>query len=157
MYNYHEVRELNLTRPILVLPEYYLIYATRYLLDSFIYYPTTIDFDRLCKDILGLESRIRFAGVCDDSGEIKYGGQREGITNLLSPDETKRSNLQAIARWALRNSLSSKVGKGRYAMAEYEKIKRITFPLEQSHLLLVTTEVDADHNKIIRNILTMLT
>jgi hypothetical protein len=36
-----------------------------------------MDFDRLCKDILGLESRKRFAGVCDDSGEIKYGGQRE--------------------------------------------------------------------------------
>ena len=28
-----------------------------------------MDFDRLCKDILGLESKIRFAGVCDDSGE----------------------------------------------------------------------------------------
>ncbi|MPZ06502.1 MAG: hypothetical protein GEU26_08805 [Nitrososphaeraceae archaeon] len=65
--------------------------------------------------------------------------------------------MQAIVRWALRNSLSSKVGKGRYAMAEYEKIKRITFPLEQSHLLLAITEVDAEHNKIIRNILTMLT
>ena len=49
-----------------------------------------MDFDRLCKDILGLESKIRFAGVCDDSGAIKYGGQREGITNLLSPEETKR-------------------------------------------------------------------
>jgi hypothetical protein len=47
-----------------------------------------MDFNRLCKDILGLESEIRFAGVCDDTGEIKYGGQREGITNLLSPDET---------------------------------------------------------------------
>jgi hypothetical protein len=116
-----------------------------------------MDFDRLCKDILGLESKIRFAAVCDDSGEIKYGGQREGITNLLSPEETKRSNLQAIARWALRNPLSSRVGKGRYAMAEYEKIKRITFPLEENHLLLVTAEVDADHDKIIRNILVMLT
>jgi hypothetical protein len=116
-----------------------------------------MDFDRLCKDILGLESKIRFAGVCDDSGEIKYGGQREGLTNLLSPDETKRSNLQAIARWALRSSLASKVGKGKYAMAEYEKIKRITFPLEGNHLLLVTTEVDADHNKIISNILSILT
>jgi len=138
-------------------PAYYPIYLTEYLLDLFIYYLITMDFDRLCKDILGLESKIRFAGVCDDSGEIKYVGQREGITNLLSPDETKRSNLQALARWGLRNSLSSKVGKGKYAMSEYEKIKRITFPLEQSHLLLVTTEVDADHNKIIRNILTMLT
>lgn len=116
-----------------------------------------MDFDKLCKDILGLESKIRFAGVCDDSGAIKHGGQREGVTNLLSPDETKRSNLQAIARWALRNSLSSKVGKGRYAMTEYEKIKRITFPLEGNHLLLVTTEVDADHNKVINNIPSMLT
>ena len=55
-------------------------------------------------------------------------GQREGIKNLLSSDETKRSNLQALARWGLRNSLAPKIGKGRYAMAEYEKIKRITLP-----------------------------
>jgi hypothetical protein len=115
-----------------------------------------MDFDKLCKDILALESKIRFAGVCDDSGAIKHGGQREGVTNLLSPDETKRSNLQAMARWALRNSLSSKVGKGKYAMTEYEKIKRITFPLDGNHLLLVTTEVDTDHNKVISNILSLV-
>jgi hypothetical protein len=141
---------------ISVFLEYYPIYVTRYLLDSFVYYLTAMDLDRLCKDILGLESKIRFAGVCDDSGEIKNGGQRQGVTNLLSPEETKRSNLQAIARWALRDSLSSKVGKGRYAMAEYEKIKRMTFPVEENRLLLVTAEVDADHNKIIRDILAML-
>jgi hypothetical protein len=41
-------------------------------------------------------------------------------------------------------------------MAEYEKIKRITFPLDPDHLLLVTTEVDADHTKIIENILKQL-
>jgi hypothetical protein len=115
-----------------------------------------MDFGKLCKDILALDSKIRFAGVCDDSGEIRHGGQREGVTNLLSPDETKRSNLQAMARWALRNSLSPKIGKGKYAMSEYQKIKRITFPLEETHLLLVTTEVDADHNRIIREILTLI-
>lgn len=128
-------------------PVYYRIFI------RFVHLLCTLDFHRLCKDIIGQESKIRFAGVCDDSGEIKYGGQREGITNLLSPEETKRSNLQALARWALRNSLASKVGKGKYAMAEYEK----TFPLEGNHLLLVTTEVDADHNKIISDILPMLT
>ena len=55
-----------------------------------------------------------------------------------------------------KESLSSKIGKGKYAMSEYQKIKRITFPLEQNHLLLVTTEVDADHNKIIKDVLTMV-
>ena len=115
-----------------------------------------MNYDKLCNDILNLDPDVRFAGICDDTGEIKYGGQREGVTNLLSSDETKRSNLQALARWGLRNSLASKIGKGKYAMAEYEKIKRITFPLENHHLLLITTEVDADHTKIINGVLQLL-
>ena len=115
-----------------------------------------MDYGKLSKDILNLDPKVRFAGICDDTGEIKYGGQREGIKNLLSPDETKKSNLQALARWGLRNSLAPKTGKGRYAMAEYEKIKRITIPLENDHLLLITTEVEADHGKVIDGVLNML-
>jgi hypothetical protein len=115
-----------------------------------------MDYTKLCKAILDLDPKIRFAGVCDESGEIKFGGQREGLDNLLTAEETKRSNLQALARWGLRNSLSSKVGKGKYAMAEYEKIKRITAPLDNDHLLLVTTEVDADHQNIIGKVLNLI-
>ena len=112
-----------------------------------------MDYGKLCKEILDLDPKIRFAGVCDDTGETKFGGQRNGVKNLLSPEETKKSNLQALARWALRNALSPKVGKGKYAMAEYEKVKRITIPLDDSHLLLVTTEVNADHDRIIDKVL----
>ena len=115
-----------------------------------------MDYGNLCKDILELDQNVRFAGVSDDTGEIRYGGQRQGIINLLSSEETKRSNLQALARWSLRNSLAPKIGKGRYAMAEYERIKRITFPLEDYHLLLITTEVNADHGKIINKVLDMI-
>ena len=116
-----------------------------------------MDYGKLCKEILDLDPKIRFAGVCNDTGETKFGGQREGVKNLLSPEETKRSNIQALARWALRNALSPKVGKGRYAMAEYEKVKRITIPLEDNrHLLLVTTEVDADHDRIIDQVLKLV-
>jgi|SRR6187200_1744487 hypothetical protein len=115
-----------------------------------------MDYGKLSKDILNLDPKVRFAGICDDTGEIKYGGQREGVKNLLSPDETKKSNLQALARWGLRNSLAPKTGKGRYAMAEYEKMKRITIPLENDHLLLITTEVEADHGKVIDGVLNML-
>lgn len=115
-----------------------------------------MDYSKLCKDIFDSHPKVRFAGVCDDSGEIKYGGQRDGIQNILSPEETRKSNLQALARWGLRNSLSPKTGRGKYAMAEYEKIKRITVPLGSDHLLLVTTEVDANHNQIIQNILKMV-
>jgi hypothetical protein len=115
-----------------------------------------MEYNSLTKDIMNLDKKVRFAAVCDDSGEIKYGGQREGIPNLLSPEETKRSNIQALARWSLRNSLASKIGKGQYAMAVYEKIKRITIPLENDHLLLVTLEIDSDHEKIINEILSFI-
>jgi len=108
-----------------------------------------MDYTKVCKEILDLDPKIRFAGVCDESGEIKFGGQREGLANLLTAEETKRSNLQALARWGLRNSLSSKVGKGKYAMAEYEKIKRITMPLGDNNVLYITTEVESDHAGII--------
>jgi hypothetical protein len=115
-----------------------------------------MDYSKLCKNIFELDPKIRFAGVCDDSGQIKYGGQRNGIKNILSPEETRKSNLQALARWGLRNSLSPKTGKGRYAMAEYEKIKRITVPLGNDRLLLVTTEIEANHTQIIQNILNLV-
>lgn len=115
-----------------------------------------MDYAKLCKQILEMDPKIRFAGVCDESGEIKFGGQREGLVNLLTAEETKKSNLQALARWGLRNSLASKVGRGKYAMAEYEKIKRITAPLDSDHLLLVTTEVNADHQSIIKNVLELI-
>ena len=118
---------------------------------------TAMDYEGLCKEILMVDPKIRYAGVCDDTGETKYGGQREGVKNLFTSEETKISNLQALARWALRDSLFPKVGKGKYAMAEYEKVKRITLPLEDyAHLLLITTEVDADHNRIIDHVLKLI-
>lgn len=42
-----------------------------------------MDYDKLSKDILDLDSKIRFVGVCDDSGETRCGGQRKGVKNLM--------------------------------------------------------------------------
>jgi hypothetical protein len=33
-----------------------------------------MDFEKLCKDILNIDSKIRYAGISDESGERKYGG-----------------------------------------------------------------------------------
>ena len=41
-------------------------------------------------------------------------------------------------------------------MAEYEKIKRISIPLDVDHLILETTEVAADHVDVINSILNQL-
>ena len=50
------------------------------------------------------------------------------------------------------SELAPKIGKGKYVLAEYEKIKCITMPLSDKHLIYVTTEPKADHSNIIGKI-----
>lgn len=119
----------------------------------FIYIYIKMDYDQLCKHIVKMDARVRFVAICDETGEIIYIRQRDNTSNLLTEEESKRALQQAWARWKLRNEFAKKIGKGKYAMAEYEKIKRITIPLDESHLLLVTTDVEADHMHIINEIL----
>jgi hypothetical protein len=115
-----------------------------------------VDYNKICKDIINLDSSIRYAGICDDTGDIKFGGIKDGINSIFTPEETRKSNQQAIGRWGLRNAFTPKTGKGKYAMAEYERIKRVTMPINENYLLLVTMEVESDHNIIINQILKMI-
>jgi hypothetical protein len=115
-----------------------------------------MDFGKICKEVLDLDPNIRFAGIYDDTGETKYGGMREGLTSHLSPEETKKSIQLALGRWGLREALTPKTGKAKYAMAEYEKIKRVTLPVDDDYFLLISMEVEADHNKIIDSILKLI-
>jgi len=115
-----------------------------------------MDYDQICRSVLDIDPKVRFAGICDETGETKYGGMRDGKPGLLSSQESQKSNLLAVGRWGLRKSLTSKTGKGIYSMTEYEKLKRITIPLDDDHLLVVTTEIEADHGHIISNTLKLI-
>jgi len=115
-----------------------------------------MDYEKLCNDVLNLDTKVRFVGVCDNTGEIKNGGLREGIKSILTDEEIKKANLISLQRWRLHNTLADRIGKARYAMEEYEKVKQITMPLEDEHLLLISTEVDADHGKIIESAIQLI-
>jgi hypothetical protein len=67
-----------------------------------------MDYDNLCRSILQMDSKVRFAEICDISGEIKYGGQKEGVKNILTNEETRKSNLQALEGWGIEKVLISK-------------------------------------------------
>jgi hypothetical protein len=58
----------------------------------------------------------------------------------------------AINAWKVRSELAPKIGRGRYVLAEYEKIKRITMPLGDEHVGYITTEVEADDRGIIEKV-----
>jgi len=115
-----------------------------------------MDAKELYGKIMDIDPQIRFATIANKDGKIEHTGHREGVTNVLTPDESKKSLQRAIDSWNARNDLSDKIGEGKYVLAEYAKIKRVTIPYGGDHLIYLTTDVQADHTKIIAETLKLL-
>ena len=103
-------------------------------------------------DIINIDPNIRLVTICDSEGNTIYSRHGEGVKNLLTPEESKKSIQMAMTGWKARNELSHKIGRGRYVIAEYERIKRITMPFGEDYLLYLTTEPQVDHLNIINRI-----
>ncbi len=102
-----------------------------------------MDFVNLLKRIMDSDVNIRHSLVTDSEGNILATNHREGITNYLSQDETASSLKRASAAWKGRKELIPKIGHGMYAVAAFEKITRITFPLGNDHLIFVSMGSDS--------------
>jgi hypothetical protein len=104
------------------------------------------------KDIVNIDPNIRLVTICDAEGKMMYSRHRQGVKNLLSLEESKESLELAVNSWKIRSKLAPKIGKGKYVLAEYEKIKRITMPFGDDLLLYITAEPEADHSNVINRI-----
>ena len=102
----------------------------------------------LVEKALKISPEIQFATVCNMLGVVKYSDHKSNATNLLSKSERLKSIESATRAWSLRNEFASKIGKGEFVIAQYGKIKRIVIPLDDDHLLYLTTTKNADHDKI---------
>ena len=100
------------------------------------------DEGKLCSMIMEGSKYARFAAVCDKDAQILWNSHRNEVNNILTLDETKASMKRSVEIWKERDKLSDKIGKGRYAIVGYDKIKRITIPLKNGHFLFVSIEGD---------------
>jgi len=116
-----------------------------------------MNYQGIHSEIMKLDPNIRLVTICDLNGKIMYSDHKPGVSNLLSSDESKKSLEMAVNAWKSRSELAPKIGKGKYVVAEYEKIKRITMPFGEGHLLYITTEPKADHARILGEIAKMKT
>lgn len=81
---------------------------------------------------------IRHSIITDSEGNILKVKHRAGVTNYLSEEETANSLKRAANSWKARKQLSPKIGAGLYAVAAFEKITRITFPLGENNLIFLS-------------------
>ena len=101
-----------------------------------------MDFMRLLKRIMDSDPNIRHSIISDNEGKILAIHHRPGVTNYLSKEETEASLNRAAVAWKGRKELSPKIGRGLYAIAAFEKITRMTFPLGEDNLIFVSLSSD---------------
>ncbi len=101
-----------------------------------------MDFENLLKRIMGSDPNIRHSIISDNEGNILATSHRDGVANYLSPEETASSLKRAAVAWKGRNELTPKIGQGLYAIATFEKITRMTFPLGDDNLIFVSLGSD---------------
>ena len=77
-----------------------------------------MEYKQIYEKIMGIDPTIRLVTISDRNGKIMYSGHREGVKNLLTEDESKRSLELAVNSWKTRSQLEPKIGKGRYVLAE---------------------------------------
>ena len=107
-------------------------------------------------DIFAIDSSIRFASVYNESGEVISGGMSKDKESLLKPDEAKMSIYYSKNLFEKHKNLSHRIGKERYSMTEYQKVKMISIPLQDDNLLLISVETNVDHFKMINNMLNVV-
>ena len=115
-----------------------------------------MDYSKLCSLILGIDLSIRGVFVYHHNTELLAGGMRDDIQSYLPREEITKSIHNTISRWKTRESLYPFLGVGKYSVTEYEKVKRITFPLNAYALLVVSIEVEVNHDVIIDKILQLI-
>ena len=100
------------------------------------------DEGKIVSMMLEANKNVRYACICNGEGKILWNSRRDNIESMLTLEETKDSVKAACVQWSKRNKLSGKIGKGRFAVVDYEKLKRITVPLANNHLLYMHIEAN---------------
>ena len=110
--------------------------------------------EKLLNMLMDFNPLVRFTAVCSKDGEIQWSSQRDDVTKIISLEDTKESIKRAAESWKARDKLSENgTGRGMYTITAYEKIKRITIPLDDDHILFISTnnepKSDKDYGRLV--------
>ncbi len=111
-----------------------------------------MDYEKLCKNVLELDSKIRFAGVVNTKGVLVNSLEQKGVEQYLSPDEMKMSIHYSMWEWEKSLNLSHELGFEKSSVLEYDKVTLINIPIDSSNLVVASIEPNEDYFKMILKI-----
>ncbi|MHA7647494.1 hypothetical protein [Nitrosopumilus sp. S4] len=95
-------------------------------------------YEKLLNMLMDFNDTIRYAAVSDSDGKILWNSQRKGLKNIVPIEETKQTLMRALHAWKENKNMKNYIGSGLYSISSYEKIKRISVPLDNGKLLFCT-------------------
>jgi len=104
-----------------------------------------MNLEKICTEIIKSEQEVLMAAVSHRADF--YYEEREGTKHLHTKEEVEKSLADATLRWVSRRSYR-KLGEPLYAMAKYEKAKRITVPFGRFGIILCAVTPNSDVEKI---------
>lgn len=118
---------------------------------------TSSHLTRICDEIINLNRSIRFVGVANNLGTLLATSYREGLSPLMTREETKHYAVQAVLRAAIREDFSNKLGKPKHSIGTYDKLIRATVPVmieddfQAKFFLLLSFDMGTNVKDIIEN------
>jgi len=108
--------------------------------------------DTLAAKILKSSKSIRYVTIASLNGKILISEHRKSVKTTLSKSESRASLVMAGKSWRQRKSLAKKIGRCKYVIAEYDRVKRITLPAGKDHLIYITTDPKANVTSMINKV-----
>ncbi len=109
--------------------------------------------NEICEKILASDNDIKLVAI--SHRDETFFMVKKGAKILETKEEIEKSLANAVLRWVSRRSLKT-LGTPLYAMAKYQKAKRITVPLGRYGIILCTLGKNSDAETIATKIIKLV-
>ncbi|NIM26292.1 MAG: hypothetical protein GTN97_04630 [Nitrosopumilaceae archaeon] len=110
------------------------------------------DYTKICKSIIEIDPKIRFAGVINDRGRLVAGGMKENVEPLESEKDDEMIFMELALRVKMRKEFDKQLGPVNFALASRERALAMSFLLGED-ILYVVSEPDADYGQLPKKII----
>lgn len=108
--------------------------------------------EQFAKNVLSLDSEIRFAGVMEKSGHLYASVRKEGVEEYLKGRSPEISLAQSAYIVDLRKMFTQELGNLKSVAYSYDKVKLISMPVKE-HVLVISAEPRVDADQLIEKVL----
>ncbi|BDQ30853.1 MULTISPECIES: DUF6659 family protein [Nitrosopumilus] len=113
------------------------------------------DYGKICKSVLSIDPKIRFAGVINERGRLVAGGMRENVEPLESEKDDEMIFMELALRVKMRKEFDKQLGPVNFAMASRERALAISVLINED-ILYVVSEPDSDYGVLPKKIIEII-